>query len=675
VIDSPRDDGGGRIAAILLILLVAVPLLPNPGAFTNADSPKWMLLAAGTLLAVAFVFVRAVRSKEEVTVLLPEHLVLTLLAVCAALFVGKRAPDARATIRALAGIGTMCSFGLIATGYLAGGRDVRRFALAALGVMAATTAIGLAQVLFGATAGPTATFGNRSFAAEYVAEALPLTFFFILTGRRALGFAGLAVGALFLAVAWSRADVLGAAAGILLATILAWPPRFLRRRSPWLLAVIVIALAVALPYAIRAVRLPTLGRSDTVEIRDRIRASTVEMAADHATTGVGLEGFRAHYPKYRDPEEARLSLRREVTFPHNLPLAVFAEAGIVGLALLLLFLIVPLYSGIRTAFERRDDAFAPAATGALAAILVSAQFSAPLRHPGSALLFFSISALLVARRPRRVVTPLTGRYRRAAPVVVMAVPVIAALASLGPHLLADFHLRAAKDVTEAGTIDDAAADRLRASIRAEPGPDALRRLAYHENMAKKPEAALATVESLIVISPWDELGRIERARALRKLDRLDEARALLDELVEARPGDDVSLMLRGLVRGQQGDREGALPDILDAVKSAPLDAAERHAALVHRSIADFEPALIRTAERLGKTDLARAVAILKGIGTGEADFYRALAYLTHDRPDAAMVALQSSVGTGFVTRNRLLSDPRLEPLRARSDFRALLGGR
>ena len=64
--------------------------------------------------------------------------------------------------------------------------------------------------------------------------------------------------------------------------------------------------------------------------------------ARHALTGVGLEGFAAHYPAYREPEEARLSLRREVTFPHNLPLSVFAEAGVVGLLLLGVFLVVPL---------------------------------------------------------------------------------------------------------------------------------------------------------------------------------------------------------------------------------------------------------------------------------------------------------------------------------------------
>ena len=69
------------------------------------------------------------------------------------------------------------------------------------------------------------------------------------------------------------------------------------------------------------------------------------------------------------------------------------------------------------------------------------------------------------------------------------------------------------------------------------------------------------------------------------------------------------------------------------------------------------------------------MAILRGIGTGEADYYRALVYAMHGRFDPAMLALRSAIGSGFVTRNRLLSDPRLEPLRGRSEFRKLLGGR
>jgi tetratricopeptide (TPR) repeat protein len=244
-----------------------------------------------------------------------------------------------------------------------------------------------------------------------------------------------------------------------------------------------------------------------------------------------------------------------------------------------------------------------------------------------------------------------------------------------PHLVADFRLARAVAATEGGQSDPGVVATLRASIRAEPSPDALRRLAWHENVAKRPEVALAVVEDLLVISPYDELGRIERARALRSLKRLDEARALLDDLVAARPGDDVSLMLRGLVRGEQGDREGALPDILDAMKAAPPDAARRYAALVHRGIASFEPAVIRMAERIGKEQPARALAILEGIGTGEADYYRALVYVAIDQPTEAVRALRASISSQFVTTTRLVSDPRLDPIRNHPEFVALVGGR
>ncbi|MEN8149704.1 MAG: O-antigen ligase family protein [Planctomycetota bacterium] len=658
-------------AVVLLVLLAAVPLLYNPGLFTNADSPKWALTAIGTLAAVAFILVRALRSKEETTVLLPEHLVILLGAILISLFVGKRAPDARATVRALAAIGTMTSFALIATRYLADGANVRRLVLVVFAVTGVTAIVAVPEILAGTR--PSATFGNPSFAAEYAAGALPLALFLWLAGRRrmAIGMAALSAGILL--VTASRADLLGAAAGAVVAAALAFAPRRLRR-APWIFALALIALATLLPTAIRMLPIPALGRSDTIEIRDRIRASTIEMGTDHVATGVGLEGFRAHYPKVRDPEEARLSLRREVTFPHNLPLSIFAEAGVPGLLLLLLFVAVPLYSGIRTSFEKRDDAFAPAATGALVAILVSAQFSAPLRHPGSALLFFTLGALLVARRPRRVVTKIKGRYRRTMAAVGLAVPAIMATVTWSPHLIADARLAhataaALRQADPAGIIET-----LRSSIRAEPGPGAYRLLAQLQNLEGETVAALATVDSLLAISPWDEAGRIERARALRSEKKLDKAKKLLDELVAARPGDDVSLMLRGLVRGEQGDREGALADILDAMKAAPPDVARRHAALVHTSIADFEPAVIRMAERIGRNDPARALAILEGIGTGEADYYRALVHVAGGRPAEAVRALKSAMGTGYVTLNRLRHDPRLDPIRGHSEFRALVGG-
>ena len=54
--------------------------------------------------------------------------------------------------------------------------------------------------------------------------------------------------------------------------------------------------------------------------------SSAKMLADHPLTGVGLEGFQAAYPPYRDPEALA-----EISHPHEVPVAFVAETGIAGL--------------------------------------------------------------------------------------------------------------------------------------------------------------------------------------------------------------------------------------------------------------------------------------------------------------------------------------------------------
>ncbi|MCU0727796.1 MAG: O-antigen ligase family protein, partial [Planctomycetes bacterium] len=350
---SPGDDRAVR--KILLAALVLVPLLPDFGLFTNADSPKWTLLS---LLAVPALFIvarRAVRSREKVRIALGDHLALLAALVIIAILVAPRAPDARATLRAWTGIGTLAALGLLAARYLRddpwAGRAARAFVLAA----AAASVIGLAQALLFDTV-PASTFGNPSFAAEFIAPAALLLPVLWAAGHRALalGAAPLLLG--FLVVARSRADWLGLAAGILTLALLAILPR-LRRAAPLLpLAVGILGLAVALPYVFRALPVPLLGRSDTVEIRAHVRESAFRMALDHSFLGVGLEGFRAHYPAYRNPREAELSLRRQVSFPHNLPAQVAAETGFAGLLVLGLVLLVPLWSGLFAAHRKPEDA-------------------------------------------------------------------------------------------------------------------------------------------------------------------------------------------------------------------------------------------------------------------------------------------------------------------------------
>jgi len=665
------ERGDARwVRRILLGLLFLVPLVPNPGLLTNVDLLKWAVLTAGLLAVLALVLVRALRSGESIRVPFPETVAGVVLLALAGLAIGKRAPDAVATIVGFARIGSLGAFGVLAARYF---RDDDH-ALGAFRAVAAAAVLAAALAIAGPW-GWSSTFGNPTFTAEFLAPVVALAVF-LRGGRnaaltRALG-ATAAIGLLPMFLAGeSRADLVALAAALLAGGALAFLARRARPLPPARLATGLLAAILSVPYVFQA--LPVLfGPSETVEVRERIRDATFEMVADHAGSGVGIEGFRAQYPKYRQPAEVRLSLRREVTFPHNLPLSVAAETGIPGLVLLLAFLWVTLWSGVRSVIPRRDDPIALGALAGVVAILVSAQLAAPLRHPASALLFFLLAGVLVARRPKRFVTDLKGRYRRAFPVMLLLAPVLAGAAHLVPTLAADRSLARAVDLEARlqGGMDKEVSRLLERSARARPTPEALRQLAFYRNGTGEPERALALIdEKLFAISPFDEWGRIERARALLILDRTEEALGELDLLAAARPGDDGVLFLRAKARWATGETAAALPDLYTAVKLAPVAAARRYAAWANDLPDYVKDGLIRVGERIAADDLRRGLAVLEALTDWRSRYAGAVLLAGRGELDWAMEVLRAI--RADVPREMLAADPRLDPLRGRADFRTL----
>ncbi|MCU0726725.1 MAG: tetratricopeptide repeat protein, partial [Planctomycetes bacterium] len=295
------------------------------------------------------------------------------------------------------------------------------------------------------------------------------------------------------------------------------------------------------------------------------------------------------------------------------------------------------------------------------------------RHPAPALLFFVLSALLVVRRPRRLVEDVSGRYRRLWPVLLLLFPAAMALLLAPAHLTADARLRAARDrlAASGGTPDAETIRLLEASLRAEESPDPLRILAFFETVSGHPDAALARLARLFVLSPHDELGRIEKARALLKLGKPAEARPILDGLAAARPGDDVVFVLRLIARSAE-EPEAALTELLGRLKSAPLGTAASLAAQVDSALPVFSLAMVRTAERIGAVDPDRALAVLRALSGGEARYHEALVLAAHGRLDEAMDRLRAARAEGATDAARLAADPRLDPLRGRADFATIL---
>lgn len=138
--------------------------------------------------------------------------------------------------------------------------------------------------------------------------------------------AATAVCAVGLVVTLSRTAWVGVALGLVVLVLTA--PR---RRRVWLasagvsLAVVAVIMA---PGAIvsRAGSIVDIERDSSIRTRYLMAGSTVEMIADEWVFGTGLGAYDRAYPAYRKP-----GALTSITKPHQLPLAMWAEMGILGL--------------------------------------------------------------------------------------------------------------------------------------------------------------------------------------------------------------------------------------------------------------------------------------------------------------------------------------------------------
>ncbi len=199
--------------------------------------------------------------------------------------------------------------------------------------------------------------------------------------------AGFGLFALAILLSYSRA---GWATLIVLAMVVAV---FHRRR--WLVlgaALVLVAAAVAGSHQVRhriAVEFEPDNQNNTLNLRRRLWASTLNLLAHRPLVGGGLNGFRSAVARYRVDGYAE-----NLIYPHNLVLNFWAETGLVGLAGILLALV----QGVRTC--RRGLAAGPWARslaigllGALAAIVVHGMVDVPYFKNDLAVAFWALLAI------------------------------------------------------------------------------------------------------------------------------------------------------------------------------------------------------------------------------------------------------------------------------------------
>jgi O-antigen ligase len=194
-------------------------------------------------------------------------------------------------------------------------------------------------------------------------------------------------GGLF--VTFSRTGWLGVMFGLVPLILTARP-----NRRRWLMAASAVLVVVALLAAPGALvsRLASIGDVDgdaSVRTRYLMLASSVEMIDDHWVFGTGLSAYEKAYPPYR-----LLGARQDILKPHQLPLAMWIEMGIVGLVAELLIIGGVVWMLVRRR-HRGWNAFEAIGLACLLAILVQSLFQYYLYFE---YLWLSMALIAVATR-------------------------------------------------------------------------------------------------------------------------------------------------------------------------------------------------------------------------------------------------------------------------------------
>jgi O-antigen ligase/Flp pilus assembly protein TadD len=419
---------------------------------------------------------------------------------------------------------------------------------------------GLAQALGWEPAGwllvrrPVSTIGNTNEAAEYVALLLPLPLTAWLTTRgpaAAFHFVVLAAAGAYLVVTGGRGGFLGAAVGGVTALgLLALLQRrgFLEVR--WrakTLPVVVLLIAgfagtVVWPDARAAAlrsarRLPEALSLEGTSTRARLLVldRTWRMAQDHWLRGVGGGNFGTAFPRYRDPEEWRISgyvsanrPDSRADRPHSQYLAWASESGLPALALYLALL---LFAGSRTIRALRFPAapehvpFLLALLPVIAALAVLSFTADVFRNPAAAVPLAALLGVAAALTGRG--WPGGGRH----PALLL---LLAALTALSVHgaldalrrTNADRHLAAAALDPPSGVA------RLREAVRLRPrDPHLWYALAVFLAHTNDRAGAVEAYDRTVAVDPdlveaWNNRGALHAVAGRREAAEADFRRAL-----------------------------------------------------------------------------------------------------------------------------------------------------
>jgi len=151
----------------------------------------------------------------------------------------------------------------------------------------------------------------------------------------------------------SKGGMIAVSAGVLLMGISFLVRKKHRRKGLVLILLFVITSVYAVQIGIDQPLERFKDFGDSFKVRARYVRTTLEMYADYSRTGVGVGNFRYAYPKYQAVEDKKNYL----IHAHNDWAQFMAEAGMIGLGLLLIGIFYYTYRIIKT-LAGRNDSFA-----------------------------------------------------------------------------------------------------------------------------------------------------------------------------------------------------------------------------------------------------------------------------------------------------------------------------
>ncbi len=236
------------------------------------------------------------------------------------------------------------------------------------------------------------TWANSNYLASYLLVTIGFIVFSWKTSKekwiRYIALASLVVALIFLLWTQSR----GGLVSLILVLLFIYIIYAIKQRKK---LHIIISVSLLLLLVISSYFVFKTIRPQTVTFRTRIYKSAAEYIKHNYLFGSGLGTFVRDFPKYRLTDYKLLGQEDIISHAHNEFIEIWAETGIIGLALFIIFLIA-LFGQYKRNLKSNNKYFIYAIAFSLILLLIHNLFSITMRIPPILIYFFILAGFLSA---------------------------------------------------------------------------------------------------------------------------------------------------------------------------------------------------------------------------------------------------------------------------------------